>query len=281
MLSTLTNAGSRIASSAMLYHYTCWTNQQKEATSTIDIGFHFVAADSAGNPADLDHDGLPDYREDANGDGIFNAGDIADWTVSDTDYDGVNDGREVADGTNPLNPDDAHALNLGLWRFDNTNSWIGDGGQLPVGCTNVCCASGGMTNSVLIDNATSALLGYRECETNGLSNINCRRCERQFSSPGLWKILRVLVENPPKPIKWRTVPTAISPASPTRSVARPLSIFTQTESISRKSVRRRRPHRWARQLIRQWLSSARTTPSTGPHRTPMRRDKPIVCSGIL
>src|SRR5207249_8844331 len=64
MLSTLTNAGSRTASSATLYHYTCWTNQQIEASSTVDIGFHYIATDSSGNPLDYDGDGIADYLED-------------------------------------------------------------------------------------------------------------------------------------------------------------------------------------------------------------------------
>lgn len=40
---TLTNAGSRAASSAGLYHYTEQLNQTKETNSTVDIGYHYVA----------------------------------------------------------------------------------------------------------------------------------------------------------------------------------------------------------------------------------------------
>jgi len=78
MLSTLTNAGSRYATNATLYHYTCFTNQQKEASSMVDIGFHYVATDSNGIPIDTDGDGTPDYIEDSNGNGTLNSGET-DW----------------------------------------------------------------------------------------------------------------------------------------------------------------------------------------------------------
>jgi len=84
MLSTLTNAGSRTASSASLYHYTCWTNQVKEVSSTVDIGFHYVATDSSGSPLDAgDSDGTPDYLEDTNGNGTADSGETNWQTAGD------------------------------------------------------------------------------------------------------------------------------------------------------------------------------------------------------
>jgi hypothetical protein len=77
-LTQLINAGSRTASTAGLYHFTTTTNQVKEATSTVDIGYHYVAVDSNGLPLDTDGDGLPDYFEDRNGNGTFNTGET-DW----------------------------------------------------------------------------------------------------------------------------------------------------------------------------------------------------------
>lgn len=115
--SALTNRGSQTADLASLYHYTTTTNQVKETNSTVDIGFHYVAVNSSGVPVDADSDGLPDYVEDADGDGAVNSGET-DWTVSDTDGDGVGDYLEVLLGRNPLGPnpgstnDTSSVLNL-------------------------------------------------------------------------------------------------------------------------------------------------------------------------
>ncbi len=79
LLSMLINAGSRNATNAGLYHYTTTTNQVKEASSTVDIGFHYVATDTSGVPIDTDSDGVADYLEDRNGNGAVDTGETA-WT---------------------------------------------------------------------------------------------------------------------------------------------------------------------------------------------------------
>ena len=61
------SVGSRLASTAGLYHFTTATNQTKETNSTVDLGYHYVALNGSGLPVDTDGDGLPDYFEDANG----------------------------------------------------------------------------------------------------------------------------------------------------------------------------------------------------------------------
>jgi hypothetical protein len=77
-LTNLVNTGSRLASAAGLYHFTTTTNQVKEATSQVDIGYHYVALDANGVPVDTDGDGIPDYLEDRNGDGSP-TGDPTSW----------------------------------------------------------------------------------------------------------------------------------------------------------------------------------------------------------
>ncbi len=77
-VSRLIDAGSRTAAAATLYHFTTTTNQVKEATSQVDIGFHYVAVDGNGNPIDTNGNGVPDYLEDRNGNGTVDSGET-DW----------------------------------------------------------------------------------------------------------------------------------------------------------------------------------------------------------
>ena len=57
-----------------LFHFTVTTNlfsgwQRKETNSIVDMGYHYVAVDSNGDPVDSDNGGVPDYMEDDSGDG--------------------------------------------------------------------------------------------------------------------------------------------------------------------------------------------------------------------
>jgi hypothetical protein len=76
--SLLINAGSRTADLASLFHFCTTTNEVKETNSLVDLSFHFVAVDASGNPIDADSDGIPDYLEDVNGNGVVNSGET-DW----------------------------------------------------------------------------------------------------------------------------------------------------------------------------------------------------------
>lgn len=85
----LLDAGSRAATNAGLYHFTTTTNQVKEGSSQVDIGYHYVAVDLlTGLPLDYDGDGLPDYFEDRNGNGQPDTGET-NWQVSENGTTGV------------------------------------------------------------------------------------------------------------------------------------------------------------------------------------------------
>jgi hypothetical protein len=78
--SPLINVGSTTADQFGLYHFTTQTNQVKETNSIVDIGYHYVAVDAYGNPIDTNGDGIPDYLEDANGNGLIDSGEIG-WNI--------------------------------------------------------------------------------------------------------------------------------------------------------------------------------------------------------
>ena len=92
----LVNAGSRSASAAGLYHHTVRVDQAKEAAvfAHVAIGYHYMALDTSGQPQDTDKDGLADYVEDRNGNGVQDSGETS-FNNADSDNDGLTDGAEV------------------------------------------------------------------------------------------------------------------------------------------------------------------------------------------
>src|SRR5260221_6352971 len=118
--SPLIDMGSTNANLLGLYHFTTQTNQVKETNSIVDIGYHYVAVNGSSNPLDFNSDGIPDYLEDANGNGSVDSGEM-DWTDPDVDYDGRSSTQELTDGTDPLNPNSVLGVQLGFWRFNDTH----------------------------------------------------------------------------------------------------------------------------------------------------------------
>jgi hypothetical protein len=77
--SALIDVGDTTADLVGLYHFTTQTAANSaEGSSTVDIGYHYVAVDGNNNPLDTDGDGTPDYLEDFNGNGVVDSGET-DW----------------------------------------------------------------------------------------------------------------------------------------------------------------------------------------------------------
>jgi hypothetical protein len=64
----------------------------------VDIGYHYVAVDTNGNSIDTDGDGIPDYLEDANGNGLVEYSETS-WTS----YNSAN-GLTTANGLQVFTP---------------------------------------------------------------------------------------------------------------------------------------------------------------------------------
>jgi hypothetical protein len=60
----------------------------RETNSVVDIGYHYVAVDAYAMPLDADGDNIPDYLEDANGNGVLNTGE-RDWQGSENGTTGM------------------------------------------------------------------------------------------------------------------------------------------------------------------------------------------------
>jgi len=189
--SPLIQAGSTTADQAGLYEFTTQTNEVPETNATVDIGYHYVATDQYGNPLDTYTPGVPNYIVDAQGNGMDTNG-LPYWWEGQ--YFGTNgldpnsdpDGNGyslIYDYTNDLAPDeitDVNPVMLASWSFDNTNTWIGDQGQLPLIATNIVGFLSWETNAVVIDSTNPAILSYRVIDTNGNANIDLRYGTVQF-----------------------------------------------------------------------------------------------------
>jgi hypothetical protein len=63
---------------------------------------------------------------------------------------------------------------LGHWTFNDTNTWIGEEGQLPLLATNMAGVSSWSSNAMLVDSASPAGIVYNVVEPKGSANINCQ-----------------------------------------------------------------------------------------------------------
>ena len=81
-LTNLLAVGWRTGTTAGLFHHTIGTNLTAVGTNFVSIGFHYLRTTTAGVPLDTDGDGIPDWMEDVNGDGSFQAASETDWLTS-------------------------------------------------------------------------------------------------------------------------------------------------------------------------------------------------------
>ncbi len=77
-------------------------------------------------------------------------------------------------GTNSIAVTVNEFVPLGHWTFNDTNTWIGEGGELPLLATNVAGIPSWSSNAVLVDSSKPAVLAYNVVETNGSTNISCQ-----------------------------------------------------------------------------------------------------------
>ena len=85
------------------------------------------------------------------------------WATTDSDYDGVSDYQEAVDGTDPDDPNSVSPLRLAYFPFDNTNTWAGSAGQLPLQATNIIGVPSWSTNAVLIDSTNPSVMNIPSC----------------------------------------------------------------------------------------------------------------------
>ncbi len=157
------NKGSRTADLAGLYHYTTQTNQVKETNSVVDIGFHYVAVNASGLPYDFDGDGIPDYVEDANGNGTVDAGET-EWRVVITNQP---QSQVVVAGNSVTFTVGATGTPLFYqWLFNNTNAIAGaTSNSYTIGTVSLTNAG---LYSVIVSNANGMVLS-----SNATLTVNC------------------------------------------------------------------------------------------------------------
>jgi len=118
------------------YHYTTTTNQTKEARHLWTWDTIFGLWTAVTSLQIRTHDGLPDYIEDANGNGLTDTTEIS-YSIADTDYDRFErTTRKSQTVPIPSIPNSVTNTFLGYWRF-NSPSFRGDQGQQPILCNNV------------------------------------------------------------------------------------------------------------------------------------------------
>ena len=75
---------------------------------------------------------------------------------------------------------------MGHWRFDNTNTWVGEQGQLPLLAGNVAGVPDWSSNALVVAGVGPAVLAYNVVESSGCTNINCQTGSMLFWFKPYW-----------------------------------------------------------------------------------------------
>jgi len=111
------------------------------------------------------------------------------WGTNHSDYDGICDCQEALDITDPQNSDSVKPVALGHWGFNNTNTWVGAQGQLPLQTNDLRGVFSWNSNAVRILNTGSSLV-YRDQDTDNCNaNLVLRKGSIRFWFKPLWTSL--------------------------------------------------------------------------------------------
>ena len=166
----LTN-GTGAAGTWGLFHYTVQTNEIAESNNVVSRGYHYVTVTN-GLPLDFNNDGVPDYLEDANGDGNVDDGETS-WNTSTPAW----------VGTEPFNQ---YALSGGSVTFNVaaygtaplTYQWYNNGAAVGANSSNytTTTASGSGPYSVEVSNsggsATSSNATLTVVQAPAVTNVS-------------------------------------------------------------------------------------------------------------
>ena len=139
-------------------------------TTLWHVGIEYTNPEAKRMPWDADGDGVPDYLEDANGNGITDAGETS-FLLADSAGDGLSDFRRYTAGTLGVSPTSGQKVRLGHWSF-NDAELASDDGDKPLIARNLARQASFEGSGVFFTSAANRpMLRYRERQA-GLGGYN-------------------------------------------------------------------------------------------------------------